>query len=112
MAAGLSLAPIAVFAQGTISPLTPSGGVPVANVGALSGLLQTLARFFGTLIMAIAVFMILYAAFKFITAGDNEDSVGQARTMLTYGVIGIVVALIAFSIPSLVASIFGGAVLN
>ncbi len=112
VATALSFAPVAVFAQGAIPPLTSSGGVNLQSTGQLGSLLQTLARFFGTLIMAIAVFMILYAGFKFVTSGDNEESVGQARTMLTYGVIGIIVALIAFSVPALVASVLGGTVLQ
>ena len=109
VATALSFAPVAVFAQ-TINTLTAPGGVPLQDAAQLGTLLQSLASFFGTLIMAIAVFMILYAGFKFITSGDNEESVGQARTMLTYGVIGIIVALIAFSVPTFVASILGGSV--
>lgn len=107
----LSAVPIAVLAQGIPIP-TPSGGVNIGSVGQLGTIMQTLARFFGTFIMAVAIFIILFAGFKFLTAGDNEEAVGSARKMLTYGVIGIIVALIAFSVPQLVASLLGGTVLQ
>ncbi len=107
----LSLAPVAVLAQGVPLP-TPTGGVNIGSVGQFGGIMQNLARFFGTFIMAIAVFMILFAGFKFLTAGDNEEAVGSARKILTYGIIGIIVSLVAFSVPALVASLLGGTVLQ
>lgn len=61
----------------------------------------------GQLLMAIAVLVILYAAFQYMTAGGNEDKVSDATKTLTYAIIGIVVSLLAFSIPPIVKSLIG-----
>ena len=107
----LAATPILALAQGIPIP-TPTGGVNIGSVGQFGTILQNLARLFGSIIMAISVFVLLYAGWLFLTAGDNEESVSSARSYITYGVIGLIVALVAFSIPALVASLLGGTVLQ
>ena len=61
--------------------------------------------FFWALI-SISVIMALYAAYNYITAGDDTEKTTKARKILTYAAVGIVVALIAAGFPALVASLF------
>ena len=63
------------------------------------------------LVFAVAVLAILYAAFRFITAGGDEKNVAAAKQTLMYAIIGIVVALVAFSAVDMVYSLMspGGA---
>ncbi len=63
------------------------------------------------LVFAVAVLGILWAAFKYITAGGDEKNVALAKQILTYAIIGIVVALVAFSAVDIVYSLMspGGA---
>jgi hypothetical protein len=61
--------------------------------------------FFWALI-SISVVMALYAAYNYITAGDDTEKKTKARKILTYAAVGIVVALIAAGFPALVASLF------
>lgn len=51
----------------------------------------------------IAVGIIIFAGFRFITAGSNPDSVRAAREMLIYAVIGLVVIVFARTIIVFVA---------
>ena len=83
------------------SQLDVSSGIRVASV------IANIANFMGSLILAISVIVILYAGFKFLTAGDEEEAVTGARKMITWGIVGIIVALVAYSIPFLVQSITG-----
>jgi len=52
----------------------------------------------------VAVIIILAGGFKWMTAGGNEDSVGEAKKMITGGVIGLVVIFAAWAIASFVLS--------
>ena len=69
-----------------------------------SAVAQTLAAFIG----AIAIIMILVAAFQFLTAGGDAEKVKTARATITWAIIGIVVALISFNIPGILSSFLGG----
>ena len=50
----------------------------------------------------IAVIIILAGGFKWMTAGGNEDKVGEARQMIVQGLIGLVVVFAAWAIASFV----------
>ncbi|MFH0956084.1 MAG: pilin [Candidatus Falkowbacteria bacterium] len=50
----------------------------------------------------IAVIIILLGGFKWMTAGGNEDKVGEAKKLITAGIIGLVIILGAFSIATFV----------
>jgi hypothetical protein len=56
----------------------------------------------------LAVIIVLYAGFKWMTAGGNEEAVGEAKKMLTAGLIGLVIILSAYAIANFViGSIYG-----
>jgi len=50
----------------------------------------------------IAVLIILAGGFKWMTAAGNEDKVGEARSMITQGLIGLVIVFAAWAIASFV----------
>ena len=58
--------------------------------------------------MAVAVFMIILAGFKFVTGGDKPEETAKARQMILYAAVGIAVALLARAVPSLVKFVLGG----
>ncbi|MBI5728947.1 MAG: IPT/TIG domain-containing protein [Candidatus Magasanikbacteria bacterium] len=57
----------------------------------------------------IAVMVILYGGFLYMTAGGNEEKVSEAKKILINGAIGLVIILSAFSIASFVVSKLTGA---
>jgi len=61
-----------------------------------------------TIFMVVAVIMIIYSAFMFLTARGNPEGITKARNALTWSIVAIVVALLAASIPVLVQSLLGG----
>lgn len=50
----------------------------------------------------IAVVIILLGGFKWMTAGGNEDKVGEAKKLITAGIIGLVIIVAAFAIATFV----------
>ncbi|MEK7813667.1 MAG: pilin, partial [Candidatus Desantisbacteria bacterium] len=55
----------------------------------------------------IAVLMIVFGGFTYITAAGDPAKAGKGKTILTYAIIGLAIALIAKLIPSLVRFILG-----
>jgi succinate-acetate transporter protein len=53
----------------------------------------------------VAVAMLLWAAFLFLSAGDNEEKVTKAKKILLYAVIAAAVALLANGINPIVTNI-------
>lgn len=50
----------------------------------------------------IAVVIILYGGFKWMTAGGNEEKVDEARKLIIAGIIGLAIILSAYAIASFV----------
>ena len=50
----------------------------------------------------IAVVIILLGGFKWMTAGGSEDKIGEAKKLITAGVIGLVIILASWGIATFV----------
>lgn len=50
----------------------------------------------------IAVVIILFGGFKWMTASGNEEKVGEARKLIIAGIIGLAIILSAYAIASFV----------
>ena len=50
----------------------------------------------------IAVIIILLGGFKWMTAGGNDEKVGEARKLIIQGVVGLIIILAAFGISTFV----------
>ncbi len=58
----------------------------------------------------LAMILVLYAGFKWMTAGGKEEQVSDAKQMLIAGVIGLVIILFAYIIANFVINnIYGAA---
>ncbi|MDP2736340.1 MAG: TrbC/VirB2 family protein [bacterium] len=57
----------------------------------------------------LALIIILYAGFKWMTSGGNEESVGSAKKMLVAGVIGLVIILSAYALATFIINQIIGA---
>lgn len=53
----------------------------------------------------IAVIIVLYGGFQWMTASGNEEKVSSARATLTAGLIGLVIILAAYAISAYVITI-------
>lgn len=91
--------PFAAFAQTVTSGITSVTGAKtwLTNVG---GLIQSI--FF-----IIAIIVLLYAAFLYLTASGDEEKVEKAKKMLVNALIAAAIAILAFGIQAIATGLVG-----
>ena len=80
----------------------PNPTIPEQQGGNVIDIINTILNFIWPVFIGVAVIFFLVAAFIFVTANGDPGKVGAARQSLLWGVIGIVVGVIAFSLPFLI----------
>ena len=98
-----------LFAQilNTPSPYINATTFPAArfaNISTLTGLIAPLLMTGAALLFGG---MLLLMAYKWLTAGSDQEQVAQARNIGTYAVIGIIVVLAAYVIVKIVGFVLG-----
>lgn len=61
----------------------------------LSGVASKIVNIFSIIVGIVAVLMIIYGGFRYITSGGASDKVGSAKNTLIYAVIGLIVVALA-----------------
>ena len=61
----------------------------------------------GWTIMVLSVIFIFYSAFLFMTGSEEEQKLSDAKRTLVYALVGVGVAIVAFSAPGLIKSVVG-----
>ncbi|TRZ77458.1 hypothetical protein D4R87_02740 [bacterium] len=74
--------------------------------GGFSVFANTFIGWFLTIIIGVSVLMIMYAGFLFLTGGEDSNKIIQAKAMIKYTVIGIIVAILSASLINFVLGIF------
>ncbi|MGB9847692.1 MAG: hypothetical protein ACPLKV_00515 [Minisyncoccia bacterium] len=69
------------------------------------GIVQRVFQWLYTIILILAIGLGLYAAFLYLTSGGDAGKVKQASKYLIYAIVGLVVAVLAFSITKIVGSL-------
>ena len=103
-ALGALLAPAVSLAQGDtfgIQKVSTGLGDTLGHKG-LIDTITGIIKIGLSLLGIIAVVIILAGGFKWMTAGGNEDKVGEARKMIISGVIGLAIIMSAFAIANFV----------
>ncbi|MBI4132765.1 MAG: hypothetical protein HY473_01540 [Candidatus Sungbacteria bacterium] len=65
-------------------------------------------QIFGTVVLLVAVAMLLYSGFLFITGGGNPEAIGKARNILIFSLVGLAIALLAINAAAIVGNLVGG----
>ncbi len=103
-----ALAGLNAFAQQTFTPPGSIGNItPVTGLTGQSAFAKvaTIINYFLAVVSVVATIMVIYGGFLYVTAGANEDNTKKAKSMLLYGIIGLVIAGVAFSIVSFANSL-------
>lgn len=80
------------------------GCIPLNSKEAVIALLLKIVGYFRTIFWIIAVGMLIWAAYLYLLGGTNEANTKKAKQVLNGAIVGMIVALIATSIPILVKS--------
>ncbi len=99
---GLTLLPFLALAQTSVPQPIIASPVDIANI------LNKILNFLGAIVMTISLIMLLYAAILYLTAGSSETLHTKAKSVLLYAIVGIVVAILAFSVQPFLINILGG----
>lgn len=99
------LLPVFAFASDTL-------GLGKANVGlstnSLESMIATIVKTGLTLVGALALAMLVYGGFLYITAAGDTKQIDKAKTVIIYAIIGIIVIGLAYSVVAFVIGAFGG----
>lgn len=83
------------------SSFTDTTGLGNANLETTIGaLIKTVIRFLGI----VAVIVVLYGGFKWMTASGNDEKVADAKRILIAGLIGLAIVLTSLAITNFVIS--------
>lgn len=61
----------------------------------LSSIAQKIVNIFSVVVGIVAVIMIIYGGFRYITSGGESGRVGSAKNTLIYAIIGLIVVALA-----------------
>ncbi|KKS44060.1 hypothetical protein A2567_02475 [Candidatus Azambacteria bacterium RIFOXYD1_FULL_42_11] len=103
--AGFALLPLIVLAIGI------PGEVPgpiITSPADITRLVSTILNWTGGVIMTVALIMLLWSAILYLAGGASEAAQKKAKSMLLYSIIGIVVAILAFSVQPFLDTLLRG----
>lgn len=84
------------------------GGTPTTNANLdINGLIDILFSIIWPVAVAFFIVMFIIAGFMFATAGGDPEAVKKARSAVIWGAVGVVVALVAFSIVFVLRNLVG-----
>jgi len=78
---------------------------PITNLQQMVDLIEQVAKWIYAIVFALAIIFILIAAFQFLTAGGNPDTIAKARQNIIYALVAIAIAIIAWGLPKLVEAL-------
>lgn len=90
-------------AQGANGALDPSGNNQIdcskdngAGTGDnITNLAKQAVNLFSIVVGAVAVIMIIYGGFRYITSGGDSGNVGNAKNTLIYAIVGLIIVALA-----------------
>jgi len=101
---GLLLVPTMTLLAATIDV---PGTAPVTTLQNVVDIIEKVSKWIYAIVFALAILFILIAAFQFLTAAGNPDTITKARQNLIYALVAVGIAVIAWGLPKLVLALVG-----
>jgi len=106
LTATLALPVFYLQAEGPLSvPPPTANSITLTNIGAF---ITALLGWIWLIFVVLAIIMFIIAGAHFLLAQGDPGSIDKAKHMAIWGVVGVFVAILAFSIVLTVSSFFGG----
>ena len=67
----------------------------------------TIADWVFYIVLAVAIIFVIYGAYLIMTAGGAPDKIKNGRDFILWSIVGLIVGLLAKSIPSIARTIIG-----
>lgn len=78
-----------------LTELNSSNNCSSGSSSSVDNLVKNVTNLISYIVGAVAVIVIIFAGFRFITAGGDQNTVSSARNMLLYAIVGLVIAATA-----------------
>ena len=93
----------------TATIAVPGGDIANTKVKDESSFFTTAINFAITVVVGVAILMIIYGGFLYITAGEDATQQKKGKSYIMYSIVGLIIALLAYAIVNLVVGkIIGG----
>lgn len=100
------VAPNIVLAQG-IQPDEPVNlPNPIAPYNTITDVVVNVTNYLLYIIATISVLVLVLGGFTYVTSAGNTEEIEKAKTRITYAIIGLIVAIIAWTIINSIVGIF------
>jgi heme/copper-type cytochrome/quinol oxidase subunit 2 len=76
------------------------------NNGDIQTIIKKIVNVMMFIIGAVAVIMIVYSGFKYVTSSGDAAAVASAKSTLIYSIVGLAVAILAYAIVNFVITSF------
>jgi hypothetical protein len=70
-------------------------GASAGASGGLTNLAKKVVNIFSILVGIVAVIMIIYGGFRYITSGGDSGNVGNAKNTLIFAIVGLIIVALA-----------------
>ncbi len=106
----ISLVAVAFFTMPLLAmaaPLNPAAPPGLPNVtNNLWAVIVGILSFIWPIFIGISILMFLIAGFLFVTANGEANKIEQAKKAMIWGVVGVVVGILSFSLPMIIGNTF------
>ncbi len=87
------------ISDGANDAIGPGAGVNCRSTGVGNGSIgrigHSIVTVFSLVVGAVAVIMIIYGGFRYITSGGDSNRVGAAKSTLIYAIVGLIIVALA-----------------
>ncbi len=88
--------------------ITPPGNVPQSGITSGQNLLQAALGIAFLIGIVLAIAFVIYSGIQWAISGGDKQKLQQARSRITFSIIGLIVVLASFLIVNVVFALLGG----
>jgi hypothetical protein len=92
--------------------ITPPGGAPQGGITYLGKVLGNAASIFMVVVVVATLFFIVFGAIQWTSSNGEKEKIAAARKKITWALIGLIVALLAYFLINILGGFFGVNLLN
>ena len=89
------------------NPPTVGGRPATCAICCIMDTIYTIADWVFYIVLAVAIIFVIYGAYLIMTAGGAPDKIKNGRDFILWSIVGLIVGLLAKSIPSIARTIIG-----